>query len=60
MGISGVSVAAGSTVFAALTGILGIFLAVQASRVKFKFGPDALVRRRISTKVSVPLGLLCA
>jgi len=33
---------AGNDVAAGIAGVLGAFLAVQASRVKFVFGPDAL------------------
>lgn len=41
-GISAVSAASGSTIPSAIAAILGAFLAFQASRVKFRFEPDAL------------------
>jgi len=42
LAVAGLSAYQGATPVAAVTGILGAFLAFQASRVKFVFGPDAL------------------
>jgi hypothetical protein len=40
--ISGVSIAAENTTLAVITGILGVFLTIQASRIKFVFGETGL------------------
>lgn len=44
LSVAGLSVAADNKVLAGITGILGVFLAIQASRVKFKFDSETLVR----------------
>lgn len=43
-GISGLGVVSGNATLAGISGILAAFLAIQASRVKFIFGPESLVR----------------
>lgn len=43
-GISGLGVVSGNATLAGISGILAAFLAIQASRVKFVFGPESLVR----------------
>jgi hypothetical protein len=42
LGTAGLAHVAGNEIAAGLTGLLGVFLAVQASRVRFVFGDDSL------------------
>lgn len=51
LGISALSFVVDNKLLAGITGVLGAFLAVQASRVKFKFEADALVRRLHSVHI---------
>ena len=52
LGVSVASIAADNKVLAAITGILGVFLAIQASRVKFIFDKETLVRLTRDTMLS--------
>lgn len=59
-GTAGLSHFAGSDAVAAVTGILGAFLAVQASRVRFVFDDEALeVRWEMATQMALVLSGLC-
>lgn len=42
LGTAGLAHAVGNEIAAGLTALLGVFLAVQASRVRFVFGDDSL------------------
>lgn len=42
LAVSGFSIYEHITPLALITGILGVFLTIQATRIKFRFGPEAL------------------